>query len=52
MRTTARDTEPEGWIRTAWRLAYRAARNGQGLEWARVYCPDMLARADQLRRET
>jgi hypothetical protein len=45
MRTTARDTEPDGWIRTAWRLAYRAARSGQGLEWARVYCPDFLRAA-------
>jgi hypothetical protein len=47
-----RQTEPDSYIRTAWRLAYRAARSGQGREWARVYCPEMLARADQLRRET
>jgi hypothetical protein len=50
MSQTARQTEPDGWIRTAWRLAYRAARSGQGLEWARVYCPEMLAAADRLRR--
>lgn len=34
---------------TLWRLAYRAARSGYGLEWCREHCPAMLTLADKVR---